>query len=175
MMKQLLFKIFVSKFGTHLDNALVRFTGWSLITNLVAVQQKMAYQPSLLFQTIGARTGEIRRCVLPYQRYGDRYFVVGSKAGAKTDPAWAINIRRNPSCWLYIDRRRVPARGYVAEGEERERLWQQLMDGGAQLYAEYQEKARPRILPIVVLEPLDGRPSGPTRIPARQPDGATER
>ncbi len=154
MLKALLIRVFVSKPGTYLDNALVRLTGWSLITKLVTRDQKMPYQPSLVFKTIGARSGEIRTCVLPYQRDGDRYFVVGSKAGAKTDPAWAINIRRNPACWLYVDRKRIPARGYVAAGEERERLWQHLIDGGARLYAQYQEKAHPRILPIVVLEPL---------------------
>jgi len=153
-MKKLLFKIFVSKFGANLDIALVHLTGWSLITNLVTISQNMKYNPSLVLRTIGAKSGEIRSCVLPYQRDGDRYFVVGSKAGAKTDPAWAINIRSNPSCWLYINRKRIPARGYVAEGEERERLWQSLMKAGAKLYAEYQEKARPRILPIVVLEPV---------------------
>ncbi len=154
MLEKLLFRIFVSKPGTYFDIALVRLTGWSLITKLVTLGQKRHYQPSMVMKTIGAKSGEIRTCVLPYSRDGDRYVIVGSKAGAPTDPAWAINIRRNPSCWLHINRKRVPVRGYEAQGEERERIWQRLVDGGAQLYVEYQEKAYPRILPVIILEPL---------------------
>ena len=87
MLQKLLFSIFVSKAGTYFDIALVHITGWSLITKLVTLGQKRPYQPSMVFKTIGAKSGEIRTCVLPYQRDGERYFVVGSKGGAKTDGA----------------------------------------------------------------------------------------
>lgn len=157
MLQKLLFSIVVSKPGTYFDIALVHLTGWSLITKLVTQAQGRPYQPSMVYKTIGAKTGEIRTCVLPYQRDGDRYFVVGSKGGAKTDPGWAINARRNPSGWLYINRKRIPVRAYIAGGEERERIWQGLMDAGVELYREYQENALPRILPIVILETLRPR------------------
>lgn len=154
MLQKLLFKFFVSKSGANFDIILVRLTGWSIITKLVSVEQKRPYQPSMVFQTIGARSGIIRNCVLPYSRDGDRYFVVGSKGGAPTDPAWAINARANPACWLTIDRKKIAARAYIADGEERARIWQRLMDDGVELYAEYQKNALPRILPIVILEAM---------------------
>ena len=154
MLQKFLFSIVVSKPGTYFYIALVHITGWSLITKLVTLAQKRPYQSSMVFKTIGAKSGQIRTCVLPYQRDGNRYFVVGSKGGAKTDPAWAINARANPSCWMYINRKRVPARAYVAQGEEHERIWQRMMDAGVELYREYQKSALPRIIPIVILAPL---------------------
>ena len=48
----------------------------------------------------------------------------------------------------------VSARARVAEGEERERLWQQM----AKLYPpydRYQERAGARTIPVVVLNPTD--------------------
>ena len=48
----------------------------------------------------------------------------------------------------------VSARARVAEGEERERLWQQM----AALYPpddRYQERAGARTIPVVVLNPTD--------------------
>jgi len=47
----------------------------------------------------------------------------------------------------------TPARARVAEGEERERLWEQM----AKLYPpyiEYQERAAERTIPVVVLDPV---------------------
>jgi deazaflavin-dependent oxidoreductase (nitroreductase family) len=49
--------------------------------------------------------------------------------------------------------KRVTARARVAEGEERERLWQQ-MAAIYPPYDKYQQTAGERTIPVVVLDPI---------------------
>jgi len=48
----------------------------------------------------------------------------------------------------------VSARARVAEGEERERLWKQMAEMYPP-YLEYQERAKERTIPVVVLDPVE--------------------
>jgi len=152
MLYKLLFLVFVNKPGTYVDIALCRLTGFSIITKIIASLNNLDYKPSMVFRNIGAKSGEIRTCVLPYQHYGDGYYIVGSKGGGPVDPAWAINAQKNPSCWMYMNRKRIAARARLAEGEEREKIWQQIVDADSKVYLDYQKTAYPRILPIIILD-----------------------
>jgi deazaflavin-dependent oxidoreductase (nitroreductase family) len=94
--------------------------------------------------------------VLPYDEDGDRYLVVGSHGGRPTDPIWALNVRAHPEVRVRpADRRWRFARAHVAQGAERERLWRAITVQGAYRY--YERAAHPRVIPVVVVEPVDPR------------------
>ena len=104
----------------------------------------------LLLTTKGRKTGKPRTTPLIYAQDGDRYVIVASKGGAPKHPGWFENLSKDPQVELQVKDDVFPARARVAEGEERERLWQKANEVWPH-YAEYQQKTDRRI-PVVVLE-----------------------
>ncbi|HEY7077250.1 MAG TPA: nitroreductase/quinone reductase family protein [Solirubrobacteraceae bacterium] len=110
--------------------------------------------PVALLETVGARTGRRRRTPLLYLLDGDDVVVVASNGGSGRHPAWLHNLRACESVRLLTPERGWRAcRGRVATGAERARLWALIADLFAG-YAGYQARARPREIPVVVLEPI---------------------
>lgn len=106
--------------------------------------------PMLLLTTIGAKSGEPRTSPLAYTRDGDHYVVIASKAGAPANPAWFGNLVANPSVTVEVDGERFEATAHVAQGDERQRLY----DAQAAIlptFTEYQQRTT-RQIPVVVLE-----------------------
>jgi deazaflavin-dependent oxidoreductase (nitroreductase family) len=106
----------------------------------------------LLLHHTGARTGTERISPLAYQRVGESYAIFGSKAGAPDNPAWYHNLLANPTASIEVGTETVSVTARVAEPTEREVLWErqkQLSPG----FAAYEEKAAPRTIPVVVLDP----------------------
>src|SRR5215468_6068505 len=95
--------------------------------------------PILLLTTTGAKSGTTYTTPLVYTRDGDRYVIIASKGGAPTNPAWFHNLVANPSPTIEVGPDRFEAKATVAEGSERDRLF----DAQAALmpnFREYQEK-----------------------------------
>jgi len=143
------------RWGAAIDRFLVRWTGFSMVTWQYALASGRRYTPTLLLTTIGARTGRLRSTPLPYYPVGDDLVVCGSKGGGPTNPMWVANVRANPQCWLRIRRQMVPARARVAEGDERDELFETV----AQVHLglrRYQQQAAThgRQVPLVVLTPI---------------------
>jgi len=109
--------------------------------------------PTQLLITKGRKTGEPRPAPLLYGETGDSYVIVASKAGLPTHPVWYLNLEANRECELMVGPKRVSALARVAEGEERERLWEQMAEMYPP-YREYQERAGTRTIPVVVLDPV---------------------
>lgn len=110
--------------------------------------------PTLLLTTTGRKSGQPRAAPLIYGEADGSYVVIASKGGMPKHPVWYLNLEANPACELMVGPKAVTARARVAEGEERERLWQQM----ARLYPpydQYQERAGGRTIPVVVLDPVD--------------------
>ena len=106
----------------------------------------------VLLTTKGRRSGEERTMPLIYQADDGRYVIVASKGGWPDDPGWFKNIVGNPDdVEIQVKADRMPVRAYVAEGEERDRLWT-LMTAVWPDYDQYQERTD-RQIPVVVLEP----------------------
>jgi deazaflavin-dependent oxidoreductase (nitroreductase family) len=104
--------------------------------------------PILLLTTTGARTGRAATVPLGFAVDDDgRVFVIASKAGAPTHPAWYHNLRANPSVTVELGDQSFPAQAVVTEGAERDRLWALVADIGAGY-----EKNTDRVIPVVVLE-----------------------
>lgn len=107
-------------------------------------------RPLVLLTTSGARSGQPRTNPLVYTTDGDRLIVIASKAGAPTNPDWYHNVVANPLVTVEVGTEQYQARAVVAEGAERERLFNQM---AAQMpgFADYQQKTT-RQIPVVVLE-----------------------
>jgi deazaflavin-dependent oxidoreductase (nitroreductase family) len=107
--------------------------------------------PTLLLTTTGRNSGEPRALPLIYGNYGESYIIVASKGGMPTHPFWFRNLEANPACQAMVGAKAVTASARIAEGDEREKLWEQM----AEIYAPYLEyaKATDRTIPVVVLDP----------------------
>lgn len=106
----------------------------------------------LLLTTTGARSGEPRTAPLAYSRDGDRLIVTASKGGAPTHPAWYHNLLADPNGTIELDLQTIRVRASVAEGAERQRLWDQHVAIHTGI-GEYPAKTE-RIIPVVVLEQI---------------------
>jgi deazaflavin-dependent oxidoreductase (nitroreductase family) len=109
--------------------------------------------PTLLLTTKGRKSGAPRALPLIYGEAGGSYVVIASKGGMPEHPLWFRNLEAQPLCDVQVASKKLKARARVAEGAERERLWQQM----AKLYPpydDYQKRATGRRIPVVVLDPV---------------------
>ena len=109
--------------------------------------------PALILTTKGRKTGEPRDSALIFGADGDRCVVIASKGGAPTHPLWFRNLQADPHVQVQVKGDRFDAVARVAEGEERERLWNLMADLWPN-YDQYQERTD-RLIPVVVLERTD--------------------
>src|SRR5207237_442762 len=107
-------------------------------------------RPLLLLHNKGAKTGAERVNPLVYQPVGNAFAVFGSKAGASTNPDWYHNLRAHPDTVVEVGTETIPVRARVAEGEERERIWERQKRDNPN-FADY-ETLTTRPIPVVVLE-----------------------
>ena len=106
--------------------------------------------PMLLLTTTGAKTGRRLTSPLVYAQDGDRLLIFASKAGAPTNPPWHHNLVANPTVTVELPGDTFRARAFVAQGDERRRLFDQ-QAAEMPFFAEY-ERTTPREIPVVVLE-----------------------
>jgi len=138
------------KWGLFLDTAILRLTGYSLMTKQYSLAGGIPYQQTLLLTTTGARTGKRRTCGLPYWDLEGARVVRGSNGGGPTDPHWVHNIRKNPEASIRLGWQSRPVKGHVASGEERAQLFE-VLDELSPATSMYQKMCAPRELPLVVL------------------------
>ena len=109
-------------------------------------------QPICLLETIGAKSGQVRKTPLLFLPDRGRVVLIGSKAGAPRHPGWVHNMRANPRVKVLAPKRTGEYVAREADGEEREWLWAKAVDFYAG-YDAYQQRAGNRRIPVVVLEP----------------------
>jgi deazaflavin-dependent oxidoreductase (nitroreductase family) len=105
--------------------------------------------PTLLLETVGARSGQPRRNGVIYFHDGNRVILAASNAGRPAHPAWFYNARANPDVRL----NGRPCLAEVVEDDaERARLWG-LADRVFPPFATYRETAARsgRTIPILRL------------------------
>ena len=112
---------------------------------------RLVNMPVLLLTTRGRRTGTPRTRALTYLPDGARFVVIASFLGEPRHPDWWLNLRADPRATVEVGSRCVAVVAREAEGEERARLWQAVVDLQKD-YAEYQQRTT-RHIPVVVLEP----------------------
>jgi deazaflavin-dependent oxidoreductase (nitroreductase family) len=105
--------------------------------------------PTALLETLGAKSGAMRRNVVIYFHDGERVTIIASKLGHEKHPAWFHNLRAHPD----VTFGGIPMQAAVVGDEaERERLWA-LADRVFAPYAAYRREAAKvsRTIPIVQL------------------------
>lgn len=107
----------------------------------------------LLLHHTGARSGTRRVSPLGYQRVGDSFAVFASKAGAPENPAWYHNLITHPDASVEVGTDTLPVRARLAEPAERDVIWDR-QKVRAPHFAQYEEKAVPRKIPVIVLDPI---------------------
>jgi len=111
----------------------------------------LAGEALLVLYTTGARTGEPRRAILSVTRDGDDYVVAGTAGGRPTNPAWFANLLAHPMVRFEADGMRFEGTATVAEGADRDRLWDAHV-AVLPRFAAYPEKTG-RLIPMVRLRP----------------------
>lgn len=122
---------------------LYRWTGGRIGGNLVGL-------PVLLLETLGRKSGRPRETALTYLPWGESFVVVASVLGEPNHPMWYRNLEANAGAAIQLGRERIPVQARDAEGDERESIWQALIEKSPD-YAVYKDRTERRI-PLVVLE-----------------------
>jgi deazaflavin-dependent oxidoreductase (nitroreductase family) len=107
--------------------------------------------PMILVHHKGAKTGTERIAPLVYQADGDRWVVFASMGGAPSNPQWFGNLMANPDTTIEVGTETIPVRARAAEGDERDRLFTKQKEL-IPVFADYEVKAVPRVIPVVVFE-----------------------
>jgi deazaflavin-dependent oxidoreductase (nitroreductase family) len=111
--------------------------------------------PTLILETIGARSGETRHAMLGFidEAPGSR-LVVASLAGSARNPSWLYNLARNPEATIELaDGWRIGVSATTLAGPELEAAWQKV-SAEAPEYARYLS-VTDRAMPIVRLREVD--------------------
>ena len=114
----------------------------------------LAGAPLLLLHHWGARTGIERVNPMSYQAVGEGYAVFGLRHApgeAPTNPDWYYNLLAHAEAVVELGTETIPVRARLAQGEERERIWEQQKRANS-VFADYERKAT-RQIPVVILEP----------------------
>ena len=104
----------------------------------------------LLLTTTGAKSGEPRLSPLAYLTIDGKVIIVGSKAGADTNPHWVHNLRANPRAHVEIgtDAYDVLARELLED--ERDATYPKVV-AVAPGFGDYQSKTD-RVIPLFELQ-----------------------
>jgi len=104
---------------------------------------------TLILKTFGRVSGKPYLTPLIYDRVGEAYVIVASRGGDDRHPDWFLNLTARDAVDFQVARDRFRGRWRVAEGEERQALW----DHMAAYYPPYggYQALTSREIPIVLL------------------------
>jgi deazaflavin-dependent oxidoreductase (nitroreductase family) len=111
--------------------------------------------PLLLLHHTGAKSGQERIAPLVYLDDDGRYVIFASKAGAPTNPAWYHNLLAHPETSIEVGSETVPVTAEEVTGEGRQRLFDVQVQRNPG-FADYQEKAGDRVIPVIALTTTNG-------------------
>jgi deazaflavin-dependent oxidoreductase (nitroreductase family) len=100
----------------------------------------------------GAKSGTWRKVPLMRVEHDGAYAAVASKGGAPDNPQWYHSLRANPDIDLQDGTATMPMRARELAGDERSQWWERCVAAFPN-YAEYQQNAGDRQIPVFVLEP----------------------
>lgn len=106
----------------------------------------------VLLTMVGARSGKVRKVPLMRVEHDGAYAAVASKGGAPDNPQWYHSLRANPDIDLQDGTATMPMRARELAGDERSQWWERCVAAFPN-YAEYQQNAGDRQIPVFVLEP----------------------
>jgi len=104
----------------------------------------------LLLTTTGAKSGQPRLAPLAYLTIDDKMIIIGSKAGADTNPDWVHNLRANPQAHIEVGTEAYDVTARELPAEEREAMYPKIT-ALAPVFGEYQAKTS-RVIPLFELQ-----------------------
>jgi deazaflavin-dependent oxidoreductase (nitroreductase family) len=104
----------------------------------------------LLLTTTGARSGQPRLAPLACFTVDDKLIIIGSKAGADTNPDWVHNLRANPRAHIEIGTESYDVTGRELPSAERDDIFDKVV-AVAPGFGEYQAKTS-RVIPLFELQ-----------------------
>jgi deazaflavin-dependent oxidoreductase (nitroreductase family) len=107
----------------------------------------------LMLTTPGRRTGMPRSTCVRYLERPEGLLVWGTGSGSREDPDWFRNLRAAGETDVQIRDRHLRARVRELLGEERDRVWRDVVLREAPEVEKYARRAG-RVIPIAVLEPV---------------------
>ena len=110
--------------------------------------------PMLLLTTTGARTGEQRTSPMMFAMLSGKMIVIASNMGAPKHPDWYHNLAANPTVTVEVSGEEWPATATTVTGDDRTRLWAELLTGYP-FFAEHQAKTD-REIPLIEVVRRDG-------------------
>jgi deazaflavin-dependent oxidoreductase (nitroreductase family) len=108
--------------------------------------------PSARLTMKGAKTGALRTLPLVAVPENDKFVLVATNFGQKHNPAWYYNLKAHPECEVTY---KGHAQKFIARetvGEEYQKYWEMALTYYSG-YEKYRERAAPRHIPVMVLEP----------------------
>ena len=110
---------------------------------------RMGWIDVALVETIGRRSGKVRKVPIACYPYEDSIVVSASNSGQDSHPAWYHNLRANPHCVVQLGRERFDAVAEELGPEEREVMWPKIVEMNHH-QGEYLEQTQ-REIPLVWL------------------------
>ena len=105
--------------------------------------------PLLLLTSTGAKSGQPRLLPLAYVTVDDRIIIVGSKAGADTNPDWVHNLRAHPRAHVEVGTDAYDVEARELPADERDEVFPRVV-AVAPGFGEYQAKTS-RVIPLFEL------------------------
>jgi deazaflavin-dependent oxidoreductase (nitroreductase family) len=103
----------------------------------------------LLLTSTGAKSGQPRLAPLAYLTIDGKMIIIGSKAGADTNPDWVHNLRANPRAHIEVGTDAYDVTARELSPEERDETYPKIV-AVAPGFGEYQAKTS-RIIPLFEL------------------------
>ena len=104
----------------------------------------------LLLTTTGAKSGQPRLAPLAYLTIDQKMIIVGSKAGADTNPDWVHNVRANPRAHIEVGTDAYDVTVRELPSGERDATYPKVVEL-APGFGEYQAKTS-RVIPLFELQ-----------------------
>jgi len=137
-------KKFVMRTFLRLHTALYRLSNGKIGGN-------MGDNKILLLNSIGRKSGKERVSPLAYIEDNGRYILTASNGGGPNHPGWYYNLLNTPNVTIEVMGKTINAMAKMAEGAERNRLWEKLTANFDQ-FRQYQEKTD-RTIQMFILTP----------------------
>ncbi|HTI73378.1 MAG TPA: nitroreductase family deazaflavin-dependent oxidoreductase [Mycobacterium sp.] len=104
----------------------------------------------LLLTTTGAKSGQPRLAPLAYLTIDGKTIIIGSKAGADTNPDWVHNLRTNPQAHIEVGTDAYDVTARELPPEERDEMYPKVVEL-APGFGDYQAKTS-RVIPLFELQ-----------------------
>ena len=128
--------------GLRLPRLLARFgNGMMLRSFRKGTARTQGGIATLMLETVGAKTGQLRQSILGFLTEGDdAWLVIASLAGTARNPAWLHNLAAQPEATIQLeDGRRIGVHAETLDGPDLAAAWLRL-ETEAPEYPKYRTK-----------------------------------